>query len=56
MGIPKKQQHEVLDSIYDCAVNWISDDADNPVTPPKDWQRVLKLLHEAIDVARLEHA
>lgn len=41
---------DTIESIIDCAVNWISDDADNPVTPPQDWQEAIPLLKAAPDI------
>ena len=42
-----KKQNQVIDQIIECAVLWISADADNPETLPKEWQAVLPLLRTA---------
>ena len=36
-----------INAIIESAILWISEDADNPATPPEDWQRAIPLLKAA---------
>ena len=45
-----KTKHATIDKIIESAILWISDDTDNPATPPEDWQRVIPLLKAASDL------
>jgi hypothetical protein len=48
---------QVIDSIIEAAVRWNSDDADNPDTPPLEWQEVIPLLKAAPELVKtLERA
>ncbi len=40
----QKNAETTIQEIIECAVNWNSTDADNPDTPPADWQAVIPLL------------
>ena len=38
---------DTIDSIYICATNWVSEDADDPATPARDWQEAWTVAHSA---------
>lgn len=51
-GNPREVQpavYDTLENIFDCAVNWISDDADHPDTPPEDWQDCFEQTRRAVN-------
>ena len=41
------QTKNTIHEIVECAVKWISADADNPDTPSSDWQRAIPLMKAA---------
>ena len=44
--------HVAIADIIECAVSWISDDADNPDTPPAEWQAVIPMLQASAKMRR----
>ena len=44
---PQDQTQNTIHEIVECAVKWVSADADNPDTPSPDWQRAIGLLKAA---------
>ena len=43
-------QKAAVDEIVDCAVRWISADADYPATPPGAWQQVIPAMRLSPDL------
>lgn len=44
---PRDQTQNTIDEIVECAVKWVSADADNPDTPSPEWQEVMGLIKAA---------
>jgi hypothetical protein len=40
----------IVDEIYDCAIRWISEDADRPDTPPTHWQETYAVMQAMPDL------
>lgn len=40
----QKKAEATISEIIECAVSWRSSDADNPDTPPADWQAVIPVM------------
>lgn len=50
---PKQRQEQAKNTIHEiveCAVKWVSADADNPDTPSPEWQGVIPLIKSAPDM------
>lgn len=46
-------ERDTINEIYDCAVMWRSEDADNPDTPPAAWQKAYPLMMAAPDLLKI---
>lgn len=50
---PKQRQDQAKNTIHEiveCAIKWVSADADNPDTPSPEWQGVIPLIKSAPDM------